>query len=539
MKILFIILSALSLSGVWDFRFEEGLSIEQTPREAFVANDVMCVPGCWDVMPGYYLKRGTGLYRKTFTVEKAYKNAVLEVDGMGLRGVFSIDGRDLGEYPYPYAKLEIPVGPLAKGEHEIFAALDNRFDWQTMKLARPYYDFYFYGGFYRGIRIVEKEPKIFVRTLDYRTGLIEVEIEGGRKYTQNIKDFKLWSPEEPNLTTIDVDGRKVRFGIRQIEARDGKLYLNGKQIFLKGVNRHDQTPMFGAAVPQSQWVMDIRNLKAMGGNFIRGAHYQQADGFLELCDEMGVLVWEESLGWGNGQSYTEIKGENELADEAFRAQQIKETRDMVRASFNHPSVIIYAFLNECGSYREDCKSLVDELINTIRAENSGRLISFACNSLGPDICNENTDIVAFNAYPGTIPMVPDSPAELKQKVEERFNSAVSMFRSRYPNKPIMISESGVGAVYGWHDAGASISSEEFQEEYLTDLFETLWSNPDVSGFAIWQMNDNRTYSRTSIGQSGKVFLGHSVAGIFSLDRKPKKSVETVKKFFATTPESMK
>ena len=137
--------AGLDLNGGWDFRFEEGLSIEQTPREAFVANDVMCVPGCWDAMPGYYLKRGTGLYRKTFTVEKAYRNAVLEVDGMGLRGVFSIDGRDLGEYPYPYAKLEIPVGPLAKGEHEIFAALDNRFDWQTMKLARPYYDFYFYG----------------------------------------------------------------------------------------------------------------------------------------------------------------------------------------------------------------------------------------------------------------------------------------------------------------------------------------------------------------------------------------------------------
>lgn len=535
MKILFLILSALSLAGSWDFRFEEGKAIEQTPQESFVANDVMCVPGCWDAMPRYYLKRGTGLYRRTFTVDKAYKNAVLEVEGMGLRGKFSIDGRDLGEYPYPYAKLEIPVGPLAKGEHEIYAALDNRFDWETMKLARPYYDFYFYGGFYRGIRIVEKEPKIFVRTLDYRTGLIEVEIEGGRKYTQTIKDFKLWSPEEPNLTTIDVDGRKVRFGIRQIEARDGKIFLNGKPIFLKGVNRHDQTPLFGAAVPESQWIMDIHNLKAIGGNFIRGAHYQQADRFLELCDEMGVLVWEESLGWGNGQSYTAIKGEPELTDEAFRAQQIKETRDMVRASFNHPSVIIYAFLNECGSGNPECKTLIDELVSTIKAENTGRLITFACNAIQADICNENTDIVAFNAYPGTIPMYPGSPADLKRKVETTFNDAVALFRSRYPDKPIMISESGVGAVYGWHDADASITTEELQEEYLTDIFETLWNNPDVSGFAIWQMNDNRTYSRNSVGQAGKVFMGHSVAGIFSLDRKPKKSVETVKKYFSLTP----
>ena len=88
-----------------------------------------------------------------------------------------------------------------------------------MKLARPYYDFYFYGGFYHGVKLVEREPKVFVRTLDYRTGKIEVEIEGGTKEVRTIPDFKLWSPEAPNLTTIEVAGRKVRFGIRQIEAK--------------------------------------------------------------------------------------------------------------------------------------------------------------------------------------------------------------------------------------------------------------------------------------------------------------------------------
>lgn len=531
MKLILTILAALSLAGSWDFRFEEGKAIEQTQGSAFVADDVMCVPGCWDVTPRYYLKRGTGLYRRTFTVDKPYKNAVLEVEGMGLRGKFSIDGRDLGEYPYPYAKLEIPVGALAKGEHEIFAALDNRFDWSTMKLARPYYDFYFFGGFYRGVRIVEKEPKIFVRTLDYRTGLIEVEIEGVRKYQQTLKNFKLWSPEEPNLTVIDVDGRKVRFGVRQIEARDRKLWLNGKELFLKGVNRHDQTPLFGAAVPESQWVMDLQNLKSLGGNFIRGAHYQQAERFLDLCDEMGVLVWEESLGWGNGQKYTEISGEPELTDEAFCAQQIWETREMVRASFNHPSVIIYAFMNECASFRPECKALADKLIKTIKDENSGRLVTFACNMWENDICNANTDIVAFNTYPGTIPMKPGNQEDLKKKVKNNFTKIVSTFRQRYPDKPIMVSESGVTAVYGLHDPAANVSSEEFQDEYLTDIFETLWSNPDVVGYAIWQMNDNRTYSRSSRNQSGKINGGYSTAGVFNLQRQPKKSAETVKKYF--------
>lgn len=531
MHFIAIILAAISLAGSWDFRFEENKAIEETAGIRFVANDVMNVPGCWDVQPRYYQKRGTGLYRKTFTVDKALKDAVLEIEGIGLRGKFAIDGRELGEYPFPYAKLEIPLGALAKGDHELFAALDNRFDWETMKLARPYYDFYFFGGFYRGIRIVEKQPKIFVRTLDYKTGKIEVEIEGVRKYTQTIKDFKLWSPDEPNLTTIEVDGRKVRFGIRQIEARNGKIYLNGKEIFLKGVNRHDQTPNFGVCVPESQWVMDLQLVKSLGGNFIRGAHYQQADRFLDLCDEIGIMVWEESLGWGNGQSYTDKK-DIELKDPQFRANQIEETRNMVRASFNHPSVIIYGFMNECASFKPDCKTLADDLIRTIKDQNSGRLVTFACNMWEKDICNENTDIIAFNTYPGTIPMYPGNPEDLKKKVDENFNLIVKTFRERYPDKPIMVSESGVSGVYGMHDPAAGVSSEEFQNEYLTDIFEVLWHNPDVVGFAIWQMSDNRTYSRNSREQSGKVNRGYSTAGIFNLMREPKMSVATVKKYFS-------
>lgn len=522
--------TAISLNGIWDFRFEDKKSIEQTDGMEFIANDKMSVPGCWDAMPSYYLKRGTGLYRTTFHVDKAYRNAVLEVEGIGLRGKFAVDGRDLGEYAYPYSKLEIPIGKLSAGEHTLFAAIDNRFDWESMKLARPYYDFYLFGGFYRGVRIVEKEPKIFVRTLDYRTGKIEVEVEGVKKYTMNVANFKLWSPEEPNLTSIDVDGRKVTFGIRQIEAKGGKLYLNGKELFLKGVNRHDQTPYSGATVPMSQWITDIQNLKAIGGNFIRGAHYQQADGFLELCDRMGVLVWEESLGWGNGQRYTE-KNFNELADEQFCQAQIEQTRAMVRESFNHPCVIIYAFLNECNSRTPECKSLIDKLIQTIKDENSGRLVTFAANVFEDDICNENTDIVAFNAYPGTIPMLPGEPEDLKNNVETTFNKIIQTFRERYPDKPIMISESGVKGVYGNHDMAASIDSEEMQREYLTDIFETLWNNPEICGFCIWQMNDTRTYSRNSVAQSGKPYMGHSAAGIFNEQRLPKLSVQTVKHYF--------
>ena len=74
-------------------------------------------------------------------------------------------------------------------------------------------------------------------------------------------------------------------------------------------------PESGTATTQEQMLRDLQNLKALGGNFIRGAHYPQSRGFLDLCDELGILVWEESLGWGNGQSYTMAgDGYDELED---------------------------------------------------------------------------------------------------------------------------------------------------------------------------------------------------------------------------------
>ena len=548
--------AGLDLNGSWAFRFEEGQPLEKTAKGDFAATDVIPVPACYDMMPKWYMKRGTGLYRRSFTLAAPMKDAVLVVDGMGVRAKFELDGKDLGLHPYPYARLEIPVGPLAAGEHEIVAAVDNILSWPRVKLARPYYDFYFYGGFYHGVKLVEREPKVFVRTLDYRTGKVEVEVEGAGDSTATIAfdggaetdvklskgkvivavpGYHLWSPDRPALHKVSISlstfrpfNLSTRFGIRQIEARDRKIYLNGKELFLKGFNRHESDWLNGAATGEALMLQDIQRLKTLGGNFIRGAHYQQSERFLDLCDENGVLVWEESLGWGNGWGVDFPP--NELQDEEFCAMQVRQTRDMVRTSFNHPSVIIYGFLNECASLKPECKALVDRLIETVRAENSGRLVTFACNIVDDDICNANTDIVAFNAYPGIFPLQIGTATSLEMRVKDRFNAIVSKFRAQYPDKPIMVSESGCGGEFGRRGEYASPNTEEFQDEYLTNVFETLWANPDVVGFSIWQMNDGRTRERFG-DKAVSAMFGGSIAGVFDRFRRPKKSAETVRKYF--------
>ena len=543
----------LDLGGFWDFRFEEGKSLEEAAAADFAATDRMAVPGCFDMMPKWLCRRGTALYRRTFRLEEPVENAWLVVDGMGLRGDFRIDDRPLGVHPYPYARLELETGPLAAGEHVLFAALDNRFDWETMKLARPYYDFYCHGGFYHGVSLAFDDRKLFVRTRDYRTGTVEVEAIGfperdfattltfdGKKEvaatfregraTVRVPDFRLWSPDAPNLHTVELgDAPPARFGIRQVEARDRRIHLNGRPVYLKGVNRHEAHPDFGAATPEALMVLDLQNLKALGCNFVRGCHYQQSQRFLDLCDEMGVLVWEESLGWGNGSHSEMAKGE--LSDPGFIAAQLAQTRGMVRASFNHPSVIVFAFLNEFASQTPDGKALADRLIGTIRSEDSGRLVAYACCHNDDDIANADTDLVAFNTYPGWIGTDAGSPEHLRRLVREDVGRIVARFRSLYPEKPILVSEMGTCGVYGQHDAAAAQWTEEFQAEYVGDAIDAAFSNPEICGFTLWQFTDARSYHRGGATIRTKPFA-QNLAGLFDGYRRPKLAAATVRRLFA-------
>ena len=554
----------IDLNGTWEFRFEENRAAADVADPAFTATDRIAVPGCYDMMPKWLCKRGTGLYRRTFTLDRAVDNAWLVVDGMGLTGHFRIDGKDLGAHPYPYARLEIETGPLAAGEHTLFAALDNRFDWETQKLARPYYDFYCFGGFYHGVSLTFDNRKLFVRTRDITTGTVEIEavnfkerdfettlvFDGRNEVAATFKNgraavkvpnFKLWSPESPNLHSVALkqatnhSALTTKFGIRTIEARNRRLWLNGKPLYLKGANRHESHPTFGAATPESLMVLDIQNLKSLGGNFFRGCHYQQSQRFLDYCDEMGVLVWEESLGWGNGK-HTDI-GEDELSNPRFIAAQIAETKAMVRASFNHPSVIIFAYMNEFQSDSAAGKALSDRLIETIKAEDSGRLVTFACCHWKKDISNANTDLVAFNIYPGWIGSDAGDAANLKRLVLAGVTNTVNHFRALYPDKPIMVSEMGTCGVYGQRDPAGAQWTEEFEAEYDSAVIDAVFANPEICGLAIWQFTDARSYHRGGSTIRTKPFA-QNLAGLYDAYRRPKQVVNAVKAGFARKAAGM-
>ena len=542
----------LDLNGSWAFRFEEGARLADAARPDFEPECTIAVPACFDALPDWYLRRGVGLYRRSFRLDRDVPAAWLAIDGMGLVGSFWLDGRPLGTSALPYSPLRIPAGPLAAGEHTLAAALGNRLDEPRLALAKPDYDFYLYGGFYHGVSLAFDDRALRVRTRDVRDGAVEVEaanfpepdfdatlvfdgrnavaasFRGGRA-TVRVPDFRLWSPDAPNLHTMALleqgtrhsslvarhcggESVRARFGIRTIEARDGRLFLNGRPLYLKGANRHEAHPTFGAATPEALMLADIRNLKALGANFVRGAHYPQASRFLDLCDEHGLLVWEEALGWGNGAA--------EFANPGFLADNLAQARLMVERSFNHPSVVLFGFLNEFDSAAPEGKAVADEIIAAIRSYDSGRLVTFACNRNDSDIANENTDVVSFNTYPGWIGSQPGTPGELRARMAKDVAGIVAYFRSKWPGKPILVSEMGACGEYGRHDAAAAQWTEEFEAEYLADAARAVAARPEISGFAIWQLADCRSFHRDGGAVRCKPFA-ENLAGIFDGYRRPK------------------
>lgn len=562
--LVFFIAAVVSLNGLWDFRMESEKALEDLDLPNFTVNDKMIVPGAWDAMSEYYNQRGTGCYRRTFELERDVVNAFLVVDGCCLRSKYWIDGREVGFSRAPWSKLEFETGPLTSGRHEIVAAVDSVVDNGKVKLFWDFYDFYAFGGFHHGVWLeTQNEPEeirsVVVRTRDYRTGTVELEVlyaqvgpsdftvsvafDGKRPCDLAFKDrraqvvvpgFRLWSPDAPNLHVVTLSVRdkvvRTRFGIRQVGTSQGRITLNGKPIYLKGVNRHEAHYEFGATTSEQLMYEDIKNLKSLGGNFIRGAHYPQCSRFLDLCDELGVLVWEESLGWGNGGG--------QLDDPEFCLLQEEETRRMVRNSINHPSVVISAFLNEPHSQLASCKTLVDRLIEVIRTEDSGHLVTFACNHTGTDISHANTDIIAYNTYPCWYgdELETGSTEEMRGKIRACHARIVDYFRRTYgDDRPIIVSETGVKADYGVRDPrGRAQYTEDFQEEYERLMLEEIFAQKELAGIAIWQLTDTKTYTRTS-GLRNRSY-GVNTGGLYDLYRRPKFVVETVRKLYQSKSE---
>lgn len=172
----------------------------------------------------------------------------------------------------------------------------------------------------------------------------------------NVERPLLWSAEQPNLYHLllclqhgdeTVELIPYRVGFRQIELRDGKFYVNGVPILLKGVNRHDHHPELGRAVPYETMLQDILLMKQHNINAVRTAHYPNDPRFYDLCDEYGLYVMDEADLECHG---FELLGNlSRLSDDPeWKAAYVDRIERMVERDKNHPSIIMWSLGNESG-----------------------------------------------------------------------------------------------------------------------------------------------------------------------------------------------
>ncbi len=161
--------------------------------------------------------------------------------------------------------------------------------------------------------------------------------------TMHVQSPLHWTAETPNLYRLRVDlveggevshTRTSYVGFRQVATAGGIFRVNGQAVKLRGVDRHDEYPNVGRATTPADWLQDITLMKAANINFIRTSHYPPAEGFLDLCDQMGMYVDDEVP-----------QGRN-MNDPSYASAVMLRAYETVSRDINHPSVIIWSVGNE-------------------------------------------------------------------------------------------------------------------------------------------------------------------------------------------------
>jgi beta-galactosidase/beta-glucuronidase len=317
---------------------------------------------------------------------------------------------------------------------------------------------------------------------------------------------KLWTSETPNLYNLRIelsDSKGVvtqtihtKIGVRQVEIKNGQLLVNGKKVFLKGVNRHEFEPNTCRTVTEEMMRRDICLMKQHNFNLVRTCHYPDVTRWYELCDELGMYIIDEA----NVESHQLW---NKMADdERFRSAFVARGAAMAQRDKNHPCVIIWSLGNETGLG----KNIYAEA-DTIRKIDNSKPIHYESRNDWKQLCDFDINSCM---YP--------SPQD------------VIDLGLRDPKRPVIICEYA-------HGMGNS-----------TGTFWQFWENienpkyPNLQGACIWDWVDQGIANKTT---DGKPFFAYGIYpgklsehpndlnfccnGMVNPDRNPHPALEEVKK----------
>ena len=390
---------------------------------------------------------GVGWYRLKFSVPEfsAGKKVTLLFDGAMSNAQVYINGKEVGRWPYGYSSFHFDITPFLKssGENILAVRLENK-----ERQSRWYPG----AGLYRNVHLIVSDDThipvwgTYITTPKVSSEFAKVNIKTQIETTASINDLKieteifdtkgesvaksvrginkydegtleqslivtrpsLWSPETPSLYTAvtkvyqnDVlkDTYSTRFGIREIKYESMKGFsLNGKIRKFKGVCLHHDLGPLGAAINKAAIRRQLTILKDMGCDAIRTSHNPPAPELLDLCDEMGFLVMDESF-----DTWKSPKVENGYQT-LFNDWAEKDMVTMIHRDRNHPSIVMWSIGNEIGEQSVAGGNKVLKYLQDIcHREDPTRPVTAGMDRLDNALKNNFAallDIPGFNYKPG-------------------------------------------------------------------------------------------------------------------------------------------
>lgn len=515
------------------------------------------VPGCWENHPLFADYRGEGIYRKTF---QAQGNVRIECKGVSHTATVYLDGHEIGHHYNAYTPFSVVVSDLEPGRHMLEIKADNRFH-KDSALHVPN-DYMSYGGISRGV-VVEELSDLYLEYVHVKTyreneqwhvqvkaavnvlkvgqnDEEDITIQGkikdtafewkltdtAKKHYEFCTDLKIdgieeWSPETPVLYQVElqmlredevIDDLIERFGFREICVQGKYVLLNGKRLRIKGICRHEDHPDYGCALPHQTIYNDLVLIRQMGANSIRTAHYPNDEIFLDLCDELGILVWEENHARG--------LEEDRMKHPLFEEQAEQVIREMIFYHYNHPCIFIWGILNECASETLFGRSCYEKQFRLIREMDDSRPCTFASCKFFGDICFDLPDVISCNLYPR---WYVDKP--VRDYLNEVYDWIVEDGNGK--GKPFIVSEIGAGGLYGCHNAYHGKWTEEYQADALSEQVSECLKFSESMGVYIWQFCDVRVSSEWFAGRPREM----NNKGVVDEYRRPKAAYGRVKEIF--------
>ncbi|MCW2931145.1 MAG: lacZ2 [Actinomycetia bacterium] len=226
---------------------------------------------------------------------------------------------------------------------------------------------------------------------------------------------------------------QVRTGFRTISFQEDGFYLNGRRVKLFGLNRHQLYPFAGAAMPARVQARDAQILREeLNCTMVRCSHYPQSEDFLDACDELGLMVWDEVPGWGY------------IGDPAWRDLACRDVAAMIVRDRNHPSVILWGVrLNETN----DDPDFYGKTNEIAKGLDSSRPTVGAMNSWRPASGNYQQDVYSFNDYSHVSPVSGGESPGVKRRGVKRQSVKRPTLQPPVTGQPYLVSEA-IGTLSG-------------------------------------------------------------------------------------------